>query len=97
MPHDSLNNLPLWRSAPGFHQATASICKEVGQAFPATVIPDDEDSEDDVAEVHDDKTVQTSYNLRSTPFPFQVNPDTEENSGIVEDPTLAEDCQTLLD
>ncbi len=97
VPHDSSNNLPLWRTAPGFHQAAAFICKEVGQAFPATVIPDDSDSENDEAHDHDDETIPASNNLRTTPFPFVVNPDTEDNAAIVEDPTLPEDSQTFLD
>ena len=42
VPHDASNNLPLWRTAPGFHHAAVLICREVGQSFPAAVIPDDD-------------------------------------------------------
>ena len=97
VPHDASNNLPLWRTAPGFHQAAAFICKEVGQAFPATVIPDDDDSDDEMANIHDDETVQASNNTHPTPFPFDVSPDTNEHAVIVDDPTLPEDSQMLLD
>ncbi len=96
IPHDTRTNLPMWRTAPGFNSAAAFICTEVGKAFPATLIEDDEDDPQDAPPAHDDDTVQALNGSRTAPFPFTVTPNAQPFVPLVEDPLLPEDQQDYL-
>ena len=97
IPHDTKSNLPMWRTAPGFKHAAAFICKEVGQAYPSVLIEDDEDTVADEPPDSNDDTVQAMNGSRDAPFLFDVTPNAQPYSALVEDPLLPQDQQEFLD